>query len=165
MKVEKYIKNATNPILPKEAKIMKNLRNTRIDAIPSIHHFGQELSSDGKTMMNIMIMDLLGPSMQESFAKADYRCNLEAALNFGIGVIDVLAKIHAQGVVYRDVKPENFCLSLKPNSKGLYQVYIIDFGLAKHYMVKKEEEDDDEGTFAGLKKPPKMQHIPLSDGH
>ena len=63
MKAERYIKNASNPVLPKEAKIMKNLRNKGVDAIPTIHHFGQETASDGKTMMNIMIMDLLGKSI------------------------------------------------------------------------------------------------------
>ena len=51
MKAERYIKNASNPVLPKEAKIMKNLRNKGVDAIPTIHHFGQETASDGKTMM------------------------------------------------------------------------------------------------------------------
>lgn len=95
---------------------------------------------------------------------------METVLNFGIQGLEILQKIHAQGIVYRDVKPENFCLSAKANSSGQYKVHIVDFGLAKHFMVKKEdpepelEEKLQTGTFAGVKKAPRMQHIPLVDG-
>ena len=136
MKADRYVKNASNPVLPQEAKIMKFLRNKGVDAIPTVHHFGQETASDGKTMMNIMIMDLLGKSIQDNFEQAGYRCDLETVLNFGIQGLEILGKIHALGVVYRDIKPENFCLSAKANSSGQHKVQIVDFGLAKHYMVK-----------------------------
>ena len=90
---------------------------------------------------------------------ADYKCDLVTALNFAIQALEILEKIHAQGVVYRDVKPENFCLSAKANSSGNFKVQIIDFGLAMPYMVKKEEPEASDEKAPGtpiVKKAPKM---------
>ena len=41
-----------------------------------------------------------------------------------------LSHLHAKGVIHRDVKPDNFVLASREESK-LYQVKLIDFGLSK----------------------------------
>jgi tetratricopeptide (TPR) repeat protein len=43
-------------------------------------------------------------------------------------VLEALKAAHAQGVVHRDLKPTNIMISLRG---GLYEVTVIDFGLAK----------------------------------
>lgn len=67
-----------------------------------------------------------------------------------IQMLEILSKIHAQGIVYRDLKPENICIGLNNPNK----IYLIDFGLAKPFMVKKKDEKGRE----------RMEHIPLSEG-
>ena len=82
LKCENHIKDATKPTLLLEAKIIKSLR-PKVDAIPSILHVGQE-QGKGDKPLNIMIMDLYGPSIATLFEQANYRCTLETATNLGI---------------------------------------------------------------------------------
>lgn len=51
-------------------------------------------------------------------------------------MVDALEKIHSQGVVYRDVKPENICVGLRNRDK----LFLVDFGLAKNFMKKQTDE-------------------------
>ena len=44
--------------------------------------------------------------------------------------LSIIEKLHSKGYLYRDVKPANFMLKEKNN-----QIYIIDFGLCKKYLV------------------------------
>ena len=41
-----------------------------------------------------------------------------------------LRALHSKGIVHRDVKPENFVLSIDGSST----LNIIDFGLSKHFI-------------------------------
>ena len=56
-----------------------------------------------------MIMDLLGPSLQDLFESNQNRLDLETTLNIGIQIIKIIKDIHSHGI-YRDVKPENFLI-------------------------------------------------------
>lgn len=47
-------------------------------------------------------------------------------------MIDRIETLHSCRFLHRDIKPDNFVLEAGPNPK---QIYLIDFGLSKHYTV------------------------------
>ena len=52
----------------------------------------------------------------------------------GLQILDRIEYIHAQGLIHRDIKPDNFLIGKE--SKDSHTIYMIDFGLAKKYKTK-----------------------------
>lgn len=80
---------------------------------------------------NILVMDLLGPSLGALFNHSGKRFSLKTVLMLVDQLLDRLEYIHSKGIVYRDVKPNNFVLGGREGSEILY---VVDFGLAQMYV-------------------------------
>ena len=52
----------------------------------------------------------------------------------GLQIIDRIEYIHGQGLLHRDIKPDNFLIGRDSNESNT--IYMIDFGLAKKYKTK-----------------------------
>jgi serine/threonine-protein kinase len=61
---------------------------------------------------------------------------LEQVVSVGIQVCEVLSAAHEQGVIHRDLKPDN--LMLMSSTRGRFAVKVLDFGIAK--IVDDEDE-------------------------
>ena len=113
-------KNAEQPLLGYEYKIMDYLRG---DYIPSIKLYGS--SGD----YNILIMQLLGKNLEYYINKLQsFSIHTTAMLAYQI--INVLQYIHLRGIIHRDIKPANFVMGLGLKNLDLY---MIDFGFARKY--------------------------------
>jgi eukaryotic-like serine/threonine-protein kinase len=55
--------------------------------------------------------------------------SLEQIVSVGVQCCEVLSAAHLQGVIHRDLKPDN--IMLIPGSRGRYAVKVLDFGIAK----------------------------------
>lgn len=81
-----------------------------------------------------MVMELLGPSLEDLFNFCSRRFSLKTVLLLADQMISRIDYIHSRNFIHRDIKPDNFLMGL--GKKGNL-VYIIDFGLAKKYKDAK----------------------------
>lgn len=114
--------NSKHPQLVYESKLLKTLAGGV--GVPNVQWYGVE----GE--YNVMVMDLLGPSLEEYFRFCDRTISLKSVLMLADQMLSRIEYVHGNSLVHRDIKPENFLLGLGRQSN---QVYIIDFGLAKKY--------------------------------
>lgn len=82
----------------------------------------------------IMVMDLLGPSLEAILTKSK-KFRLKSIILLAIQLIDTMRYIHDCGYIHRDIKPDNFVI----DNKNGENVYCIDFGLAKKYVKRNNE--------------------------
>lgn len=113
----------------REAKILAMLSkaNQKL-AIPAIYDFAQ------LEEFHYYIMEYIeGESLKNSISQG--KISLERALKITISLAELLASLHAKGIVHRDIKPANILLE-KNNQK----VYLVDFGMAKAWEEAVTEE-------------------------
>ena len=94
-------------------------------AIPQVVYYGIEGNK------SIMIMDLLGPSLEDLMNKCNKKFSIKTVLMLADQMIKRVEYIHLRRIIHRDIKPDNFTIG---HGKNSHRIFIIDFGLAKKYM-------------------------------
>ncbi|XP_051116120.1 uncharacterized protein LOC127241229 [Andrographis paniculata] len=111
-----------HPQLFYESKLYKLLHGG--NGIPNVRWFGAEGD------YNVLVMDLLGPSLEDLFNVCGRKLSLKTVLMLADQMISRIEFIHSRSFLHRDIKPDNFLMGLERRTN---QVYAIDFGLAKKY--------------------------------
>jgi len=118
-----------HPQLLYESKLYKILAGGV--GIPNVHWYGVEGD------YNVMVIDLLGPSLEDLFSFCNRKFSLKTVLMLADQMINRVEYLHAKNFIHRDIKPDNFLIGL---GKKANQVHIIDFGLAKKYRDPKTQQ-------------------------
>ena len=94
-------------------------------AIPQVLYYGTEGN------YNLMVMDMLGKSLEDLFSLCGRKFSVKTVLMIAQQVIKRVEYIHSRRIIHRDIKPDNFTAG---RNKQAHRIFIIDFGLAKKFM-------------------------------
>lgn len=92
--------------------------------VTKVHYYGKWRG------MNVLVMCKHGPSLRDIIDK-EGAFLMKQVLSIGMQVLVRIRYIHSKGYLHRDIKPRNIVTGL--NDKK--ELYIIDFGLAKRFLV------------------------------
>uniref|UniRef100_A0A8C6WH03 non-specific serine/threonine protein kinase n=1 Tax=Neogobius melanostomus TaxID=47308 RepID=A0A8C6WH03_9GOBI len=111
---------ARHPQLLYESKLYKILQGGV--GIPHIRWYGQEKD------YNVLVMDLLGPSLEDLFNFCSRRFTMKTVLMLADQMISRIEYVHTKNFIHRDIKPDNFLMGI---GRHCNKLFLIDFGLAK----------------------------------
>lgn len=80
---------------------------------------------------NIMVMEKLGPDLEELFNICQRKFSVKTVCMIAIQALQRIQFLHEKQFIHRDVKPQNFCIGKGKNSKT---IYMIDLSFAKQYL-------------------------------
>lgn len=92
--------------------------------IPSVKWYGVEGD------YNIMVIDLLGKSLEDLFNDCGRMFSLKTVLMLADQLLSRMEILHTRSYIHRDIKPDNFLIGIGLRS---HMIFVIDFGLAKLY--------------------------------
>ena len=79
---------------------------------------------------NVLVMDLLGPSLEDLFNFCSRRFTMKTVLMLADQMIGRIEFVHNKNFIHRDIKPDNFLMGI---GRHCNKLFLIDFGLAKKY--------------------------------
>ncbi|PHJ21312.1 casein kinase i [Cystoisospora suis] len=120
---------AKHPQLLYEYKLLKHLQG----GIGIAEAYCCETEGD----YNVMVMELLGPSLEDVFNLCNRTFSLKTILLLADQFLQRVEYIHSKNFIHRDIKPDNFLLG-SPRHQNI--IYMIDFGLAKKYRDPKTHQ-------------------------
>ena len=112
-----------------ESKLYKLLQGGV--GIPKIHWNGLYFHKPEKLDINFLVMDLLGPSIEDFFQICQRRFTLKTVLMLADQMISRMEYLHSKDFIHRSVKPEDFLMGVKGSSNI---VHLIDYGFSKRFQ-------------------------------
>lgn len=107
-----------------EAKVYSRIRGG--PGIPQVYYFG----ADRVRELNILVMDLLGPSLEDLFKFCGGKFTYKTTIMLADQMIERVEWLHSKNLIHRDIKPDNFMMGIGVNCNT---VFLADYGLAKRY--------------------------------
>uniref|UniRef100_A0A8R1DQP0 Protein kinase domain-containing protein n=1 Tax=Caenorhabditis japonica TaxID=281687 RepID=A0A8R1DQP0_CAEJA len=119
-------------VLKLEVAILKKLTGKQ--------HVAQFLLAARLHEFSYVIMTLLGESLYKLVKKVGRQITVSTQVRIAGNTLFCLKQIHDIGFIHRDLKPANMALGYKTNSIECRFFHILDFGLARQYIVSHAEQ-------------------------
>ena len=110
-----------------EAKVLSRLEHP---SLVQVSDFGHTADGTAYLVMEYLHGQSLGRRIR-NLAERGELLPTATALHVCVQVADVLGMAHTQGIVHRDIKPDNLMLVGDPVALGGERVKVLDFGIAK----------------------------------
>ena len=81
-------------------------------------------------------MELLGPDLFQVFDNNIQCCDIQTCCILAMKCLKAIRDVHSIGVVHLDLLPSNFCLKKGSIDPASSDIKLIDFGLARKFMLK-----------------------------
>jgi eukaryotic-like serine/threonine-protein kinase len=121
-----------------EARATARLKHPNI---VRVFDFGRTSRADPFIVMELLQGETLGDVLDR-----EGRLSATYAVQLLLPCIDALAAAHSKGIVHRDLKPDNVFLA---DSDGRLQPKVVDFGIAKFEVEKRDHKLTQAGTVLG----------------
>ncbi|CAJ1975788.1 unnamed protein product [Sphenostylis stenocarpa] len=138
-----------HPQLLYESKLYRVLQGGT--GIPDVKWFGVEGD------YNVLVMDLLGPSLEDLFNFCSRKLSLKTVLMLADQMINRVEFVHCKSFLHRDIKPDNFLMGLGRRANqvadhllALCRGYPSEFASYFHYC--RSLRFDDRPDYAYLKR-------------
>nr|CAD7594678.1 unnamed protein product [Timema genevievae] len=115
---------ARHPQLLYESKLYKILHGGV--GIPHIRWYGQERE------YNVLVMDLLGPSLEDLFNFCSRRFTIKTVLMLADQMIGRIEFVHCKSFIHRDIKPDNFLMGIGRHCNKTLQQGESMSGIGRH---------------------------------
>lgn len=150
--------SARCPQLRHEYKVYRELQQNAggfAKGFAKIHYFGTQ---DSYNLM--VVMDLLGPSLEDQFNKCGRRFSLKTVLMVAEQMLERVELMHSRHLIHRDIKLENFVTHGRHDGcDNKNYIYCIDFGLSKQYRHPRTLQHNPQRVGGHLKGTPRYASI------
>lgn len=135
--------STSSPQLEHEYTMLSALHDKKCKNIPKVYKYSKKGSK------NILIMELLGHSIEKLFSLCNYKFSFTSSLLIIEQMLDIIKSIHSNDIIHRDIRPEHFIYDkasssdiIKPalddglpvDINPLSKMYLIDFGVSKYFI-------------------------------
>lgn len=110
-----------------EAKVLTRLEHP---SIVQVSDFGHASDGSAYLVMEYLRGETLAKRLRTLHAQGK-RLPVVTGLQLAWQVADILSVAHTQGIVHRDIKPDNLMMVADPIAPGGERVKVLDFGIAK----------------------------------
>lgn len=97
-----------------------------------------------------IVLERLGLSIKDILKRNKKHFSLKCAITIGLQMVNLLEKLHDEGFIHCDLKPDNIMIgNYIKDPKSMNQLHLIDFGISQRYV-------DEDG-----KHHPMLQKVPF----
>jgi serine/threonine protein kinase len=155
IKVEKVF--ASKNTMLRELEVHRHI-DDKIEHIPKLllytrgatHVESEEGENKGKMYFHqYMVMELLGQSLSAIKEAAGGLIPWEPLAKMALQCISLIEKLHSQGFLHRDIKPDNFVRGLGAKHG---RIYMLDFGLSRKWesLIDKYTQHDESTSSSSI---------------